>query len=282
MGEATTLREQVLRMGEAVIDRIAALAPDLLGALLLLLAGWLLASLLRALSHRVLQWSDRAIERLLGPGRAARLRVARSAAPIGAVVFWAVMLFFAATAAQLLGFDGFTAWLARMLDRLPALLAGLLIIGGGWLLSRFAADLVHESGVLPPAQRGVAARGVQVAILTGAVLVGADQMGARVTFLAIFVGAVAVAVAGGAVVAISLGARQHVANLIGAQQLRQSFMPGQTIRVGEIEGRILEINAHGALLESEQGRVSVPGHLFSVQPVVLLTAARAEAGGGEH
>lgn len=277
MGEATTLREQVLQMGEVVINRIASLAPNLLGALLLLLVGWLLAKLLRSLSHRLLQWSDSALERLLGPGRAARLRVGRSAGLLGSVVFWAVMLFFVATATQLLGLDTFTAWIARMLDHLPSLLAGALIIGGGYLLSRFVADLVHEAGGLPKAQRGVAARAAQITILAGAVLVGADQMGVKVTFLAIFVGAVAVAVAGGAVIAISLGARQHVANLIGAQQLRQNFAPGETIRIGEIEGRILEINSQGVLLESEQGRVSVPGHLFSAQPVVLLAAVRTEA-----
>lgn len=281
MSEATALREQVLQMGAAVTDRIAALAPSLLGALALLLVGWLLAKLLRALSHRLLQWSDSTLERLLGPGRAARLRVGRSAGLLGAIVFWAVMLFFVATATQLLGLDAFTAWIARMLDHLPTLLAGVLIIGGGYLLSRFVADMVHEASGLPVAQRGVAARAAQVTILTGAVLVGADQMGVKVTFLAIFVGAVAVAVAGGAVIAISLGARQHVANLIGAQQLRQSYAPGQAIRVGTIEGRILEINGQGALLESELGRVSVPGHLFSVQPVVLL-AARAEADADEH
>ena len=71
------------------------------GALMLLLFGWVLAKLLRALSHRLLQWSDSALERLLGPGRAARLRVGRSAGLLGAVVFWAVMLFFVATATQL-------------------------------------------------------------------------------------------------------------------------------------------------------------------------------------
>ena len=281
MGEATTLREQVLQMGGVVMDRITTLAPNLLGALLLLLVGWVLAKLLRALSHRLLQWSDSALERLLGSGRAARLRVGRSAGLLGAVVFWAVMLFFVATATQLLGLATFTAWLARMLDHLPSLLAGVLIIGGGYLLSRFVADLVNEAGALPMAQRGVAARAAQITILAGAALVGADQMGVKVTFLAIFVGAVAVAVAGGAVIAISLGARQHVANLIGAQHLRQNFAPGQAIRIGEIEGRILEINSQGVLLESEQGRVSVPGHLFSAQPVVLL-AARSEADGDER
>ncbi len=270
MNEALTLKDQVLQMGQTVVERAVTLAPSLLGALLLLLVGWILARLLRAFSHRLLQWADSALERLLGPGRAARIRLGRSAGFLGGVVFWAVMLFFIATATQLLGLDAFTAWIARLLDHLPTLLAGVLIIAGGYLLSRFVAELVLDASALPMAQRVVAGRAAQVAILAGALLVGADQMGVKVTFLAIFVGAIAAAVAGGAVIAISLGARQHVANLIGAQQARRQFATGQLIRVGEIEGRILEIDDQGALLEADKGRVNVPGHLFSLHPVVLL------------
>lgn len=92
------------------------------------------------------------------------------------------MLFFIATATQLLGLDAFTAWIARLLDHLPTLLAGVLIIAGGYLLSRFAAELVLDASALPMAQRVVAGRSVQVAILAGALLVGADQMGVRSPF----------------------------------------------------------------------------------------------------
>ena len=73
-----------------------------------------------------------------------------------------------------------------------------------------------------------------------AVLVGADQIGIRVTFLAIFVGIAAGAVAGGVIIAISLGARIHVANMIGAQEVADHEL-GQRIRVAGFEGRILEL-----------------------------------------
>jgi hypothetical protein len=92
----------------------------------------------------------------------------------------------------------------------------------------------------------------------------------RVTFLAIFVGIAAGALAGGVVFAVSLGARTHVANLIGAQRLRQDYLPGQRIRVAGFEGRILELTAQSVVIETGEGRVSLPGRLFSEQPVVLL------------
>jgi RNase P/RNase MRP subunit p29 len=73
------------------------------------------------------------------------------------------------------------------------------------------------------------------------------------------------------VIAISLGARLHVANLIGVQNMRRRFDLGQHVRVAGFEGRILEFASQAVVLETEDGRVSVPGRVFSEQPVTLLT-----------
>lgn len=274
-----SLSERLILMGETIVDRVAHFVPNVIGAVLLLLVGWIVAKLLRAISHRLLLLLDKGVEKLLGPARAARVRLARSADLLGTIVFWAVLLFFVTGAANVLGLETFSLWLARLLEHLPTVIAGLLIVVAGYLLSRFVADLILSAAVrLAPPQRAIVARTAQVSILIGALLVGADQIGIKVTFLAIFAAAIAAAVAGGAVVAISIGARTHVANLIGAQRLRQTFEIGSQVRVAGFEGRILEINGHGALLETDDGRVSLPGHLFSEQPVVLLTTSEAPRG----
>jgi len=51
---------------------------------------------------------------------------------------------------------------------------------------------------------------------------------------------------------------------------------GQRIRVAGHEGRILELTPHSVVLETEDGRVSVPGRVFSEEAVVLV--ARGGAG----
>ncbi len=277
MENSPDIGSRLLQLADRLLDQALLYAPKLLGSVALLLAGWILAKVLRAISHRLLQWLDRLLEKLLGEGRAARLRVGRSGAVLGNIVFWAVMLFFVTAATQVLGLDTFASWLTSVLEHLPTLVAGLLIVGAGYLLSRFVGDLILGASRLPHAQSAVAARTAQVAILTGAVLVGADQIGIRVTFLAIFVGAIAAALAGGAILAISTGARQHIANQIGARQIRQSLDVGQTIRIGGYEGRILEISARSVLLESGEGRVSLPGHMFSELPFVVLAGHPEES-----
>jgi len=124
---------------------------------------------------------------------------------------------------------------------------------------------------LPPAQREVLARVAQGSVLVAAILVGAEQIGIRITFLAIIAAAVFLAVAGGAAIAVSLGARSYVANLVGAHYLRQAFEVGQRLRVAGHEGRVLELNATGMILETEDGRVTLPGKLYHDEPIVLLT-----------
>jgi hypothetical protein len=269
--QGASLGEQIAQIGTLIVERTVQHAPSVLGAVLLLLAGWVVASILRALTGRVLALLDRLLARVVGPRWSERVRMSRSAGILGTLVFWAVVLFFATAASSVLGLQTFTQWLARVLDYLPALLAGLMVIVVGLVLARITGDLIRDAGgPLAPEQRRLAARAAQVSIVVAAVLVAADQIGVRVTFLAIFVGIAAGTIAGGIVLAVSLGARTHVANLIGAQRLRRDYLPGQRIRVAGFEGRILELTEQSVVIETSDGRVSLPGRIFSEEPVVLL------------
>lgn len=257
-----------------LVDRLTAYLPSVVAATLLLLVGWLLARLLKLLAVRAVLLIDTVLPRLGLPASVSRVRAGRSATVVGAIVFWAVLLAFAAAATQVLGLQAFTDWLARLVDYLPTLVVGVLIIAVGWVLSAFAAELVQATALrLEPGQRRLLARVVRVSILAAAILIGADQLGVRITFLAIFVGAVALTVGGGVALAVGLGAREHVANLVAAQHLRQAYSVGQVLRVGEHEGRLLEVTATGFVLESAEGRTVLPARMLATQPVTVMSKA---------
>jgi hypothetical protein len=61
--------ESVTGAASALLERLAAHLPSLLGAILLLAAGWLLARLLRVLAVRGMQLAETLIERMAGPSR---------------------------------------------------------------------------------------------------------------------------------------------------------------------------------------------------------------------
>jgi len=252
-------------------ERAGQYLPSILGAFLLLLIGWVVARVLRSLAMRSAVVIDRLLARMTSSGATERAKLPQSSARVlGSLVFWLVLLFFITAATQVLGLSAFTAWLAGVVNYVPTLFSGGLIIGAGFLLSRLARDLVvATSSVGGTRQRELLGRTVQAIILVTALLVGADQIGIKVTFLVIIA-----AIAGGTVVvsvalAMSLGARSYVANLIGGHHMRHSFSVGQTVRMAGYEGRILDLTPVSVVLETEEGRVTVPARIFGEEAIVL-------------
>lgn len=274
MKEMRNLGDTLAAAAAAIFDRVVDYLPSVFGAVLLLIVGWALARLLRALTMRAVLLLDKFFSRISTPAGLERLRIGRASVVLGTIVFWVVVLFFITAATQVLGLQAFTNWLARLVDYLPTLAAGLLIVGGGYLLSRFVSDLVHAAGTrLAFSQRVALARVVQTVILVGAILVGADQVGIKITFLAIFASAAAATVVGGVAIAVGFGAREYVANLIGAHHLKQAFPVGQVIRVGSHQGRVLEVTPTVIILETAEGRVTLPGAVYNQEPITVIARA---------
>lgn len=275
MGYVTTVREAVTALASSVLDRAVEQIPAVLGALVLLLLGWILGRVLSAAMVRLLLLMEALGSRIVS-AQSGQLRLARATGPLGTIVFWVTLLFFITAATRVLGLDTFAVWLGRLLDYVPTLLTGALIVAAGWLLSRFVGDVtVATTGRLDVPSRQLLGRIAQITILMIAILVGADQVGIRITVLVVLVAAVAGTVVGGITVAISLGARSYVANLIGAHGLRQAFEVGQRIRVAGFEGRVLDVSATTVVLETVDGRVTLPGQLYDNEPIVLLEAERS-------
>ncbi|HQU16936.1 MAG: hypothetical protein B7Z66_06485 [Chromatiales bacterium 21-64-14] len=259
-------------------ERLVHFMPNLLGALALLLAGWITARLLRSVTIRLAHLLDGVLARFSRARDVPRAKVSPASTRIlGSIVFWVVMLFFVTAATQVLGLDAFSTWLNRVVIYLPTLIAGALIVIAGLLVSSLARDLVLAAPVLTtPGQRGALARMVQLAILAAALLIGAEQIGLDVTFLVILATVVTATLLGGVALAVSLGARTLVSNLIGAQYLRQSYRVGQTVRIGAYQGTILDLTATSVVLETPEGRVTLPAKVFNEEPTLLLIGRGAD------
>ena len=270
MDKASNLGASLASAAAALIDRVIDYLPSVFGAIALLIIGWALARLLRALTMRAVMLLDKIFSRMGAPGTE-RLRMGRASVVLGTIVFWVIILFFVTAATQVLGLAPFTRWLGQLVEYLPTLAAGVLILAAGYVLGRIAADLVRATVTrLPPAQRSILARTAQIVIVVGSALVGAEQIGIKVTFLVVFIAAVAAAVVGGVALSVGMGARDYISNLIGAHYLRQTFPAGQIVRVGEFEGRVIEVNATALILETVNGRVSVPGRVYNEQAITVI------------
>lgn len=248
--------------------------PGLLAAILLILIGYLAARLLRGAAVQALRSVDTLVHRVYQRyGLDTPARALASARVLGEIVFWVVMLFFLTAAIHLLGIDTFTQWMNRLVSYLPTLVVGALIILTGILLSNLARDLVVAATPVAPGSRRLLGRAVQIAILLLAVVIGAGQIGINTTFLIVIASVLLATLLGGLALAMSLGARSYVANLIGTRYLREAYRVGQRIRIGEHEGVILDFMPTGVMLETVAGRTLLPGKLFQDLPSVLVVEA---------
>jgi hypothetical protein len=250
--------------------------PTLLGALALLLVGWLLAIVLRRLSIRLSRRIDGLARRSIADGPLNRLGLQRPLSEIvGGFVFWVVFLFFVAGATEALGLAVLSTWLSGVAFFLPRIVAAALVLGAGILIANFARDAVRAGSATANVAYGEAlAQVVRTVLLAVAALIAVNELGIDVTLLTVTLGVVLGATLGGVALAFGLGARTAVSNIIGSHYLRQVIRVGQTVRLGAVEGEVIAITPTALVLKTADGRAIVPAKAFS-EAVATLSGTGA-------
>lgn len=249
----------------------------LLGAAALLILGWILALLLRAVVSRLFGAIGRMLpERLLRQSMPRPGLTREVSDVIGLVVFWAVILFFLAAAADVLGLPVLGASVAGLVALVPRLIGAALIALAGLLIGNLARDAASAAATAAGSPFALAiGQIVRVAILVAATLIAVAELGIDITLLTAILSVTLLAVLGAFALAFGLGAREAVGNIIGAHYARQTFTIGQRVRVAEVEGTIAAINATVVVLQSSDGQVVIPAKLFSESMAVVVSPGGA-------
>jgi len=103
-----------------------------------------------------------------------------------------------------------------------------------------------------------------------AATVAIDQLGIEITFLVVVAAIVLGATLGAVGLAFGLGARESVSNLLACHYLAKWYRVGHVVRVGEHEGRIVEILPSAVVLQTGDGRLYLPARQFADQPSLLV------------
>ena len=255
----------------AMLDSLVANLPNLVAGGVFLLLGWLVARTVRGLVHRFGNGINTLLERLLRRGNLSQVRLSHSALrAVGTVAYWVVVIYFAAAAARIARLDGVASWLDSIVRYVPSMLAGGLIIVAGYVISTLVRDIVASSMASEGAsQARAAATAAQGATFLIAVVIGVEQIGIEVTFLIIIISTILGGMFLSLAVAFGLGARVLVSNLIAANELKRHYRPGQSVRVGTVDGEILELTSTAIIVETSEGRVNVPAKVFHERSTVL-------------
>lgn len=201
---------------QETIASIVAFLPRLIGAVIILLIGWILG---RAVAGVVTKITDKVeldravmdtpLGRMLG---GTERSVSNS---FGALAKWFVYALAILAAANALAISLLSQWISRAVSYLPAFIAGLLVIVLGFIVADFIGDAIERTREsTSTTYTSWFATGVRMFLYFTAIVIGLDTMGIDVNILYVFARAlswgIAAAIAIGVGVALGWGGKDYV------------------------------------------------------------------------
>jgi small-conductance mechanosensitive channel len=260
-------------------NQLGGFLPRLGGALLLLVIGLLVARIARAILARVLRRAgvDELAEKTRTSDVLARAGLGRSLAAViaGAVrLVLSVVVIFAAL--SLLGLQFLSESLNHGVLFLPKLLIAGALLLTGVVLGGFARErvdrLAHQMDF--PISSGAIAQVIVVSVFA---ITAAAQIAISTLVLLILVGVVLAGAVSTLAIAFGLGGRELARAVTAGRYVRGAYTLGQNISIGDVRGRITQLESASTLLRGEDGtHIRVPNHLLLESIVTVHSDGPAE------
>jgi small-conductance mechanosensitive channel len=199
-------------------EKIISLLPTLVGALVILLLGWLLAKILKAALIKLLvavrfeKFGERyGLSKFLSRGD-----IKHSLADIlGTLFFWIIFLFFIYIAADVLKLSLIKDLINRIISFIPNLIAAVLIIIIGVFLSSFFKGVVKvTASSYDLAHRELLGKIVQYLIIFFTLAIALEQLGVATQILVNSVLIIIGAIAFGLALAFGLGSKDVAGKIV--------------------------------------------------------------------
>ncbi|MBX6466245.1 mechanosensitive ion channel family protein [Pseudomonas syringae group genomosp. 3] len=265
--------QSLLAAMTALWTKVANFIPNLFGALVVVLLGFVVAKLLDALLSKLL--AKLGLDRLVGGtgltkiiGRAG-VKVPISTL-IGKIVYWFVLLIFLVSAAESLGLQRVSATLDMLALYLPKVFGAALVLLVGVLLAQLVNGLVRGAaegvGIDYSAGLGRIAQGLVIII---SISVAISQLEVKTDLLNHVIVIALITVGLTVALALGLGSREIAGQIIAGIYVRELFQVGQQVQVGDTEGQIEEIGTVKTTLLTDEGELVSFSNLILLEQRVI-------------
>lgn len=277
MDTITTWKELTLNsLNEMGLSIMKAL-PNILGALVVLLLGWLVIKLVILVLRRVLKFAR--IERLTELVNEKKIFgkskiTFNISSVILAFVKWILFLVFLIVAADIMNWHIVSEEIGNLLRYLPQLFSGLALFLIGIYVANFVRIALYGFFETFELRGKKAISGLVFYIIAIIVtLTALNQVGVDTTIitnnLSIILGAMLAAIA----IAFGLGSREVISDLLRSFYTRKNLAIGDHIRILGVEGEIEAIDNISLVLRSSEGKIILPIKEVVENKVEVLSAA---------
>ena len=259
-----------------VWGKFAGILPNIFAAIVLLIIGHFLGKLIAKVVAKLLQklGLDKLSE-TAGIGDAAS-KVGFDTTPsniLSKIIYWLIFLTFIISAADTLGLDRVSSTIDNFVLYLPKVVGAFLVAIIGLFVAGFVRTAIETAlgSMNLGYERAVGGLiyGVIVVVVIslaiGQLEIETDLLN-QVVAIFLFAGAAAIALS------LGLGTRDVAGSVVAGVYVRELFQPGNRIKIGDIEGEVIEVGSTSVLVEKEDGkRVSIPNRRMLDEQVEILS-----------
>lgn len=265
---------------EETLGTVFTWLPNLLGALFLLLVGWLVARLVQFIIGGLLRRLrlDALAERVGISSVLSNAGLDASAARLLArLAYWLILFVFVLAAAESVGLIGISEMLNRLVGYLPNVLAGALILLLGSLIAQVVGDalggMTTQAGVAAGSALGQVVRYV---LLGFTIILALGQLGIQTDLLTIAASALVIATSLALALAFGFGSRDLARNIMAGYHAKEAFKEGQQLNVRNHSGQLVSIGTVKSVIKTADGMVSLPNSVLTEEEVTVLKSGEIE------
>ena len=247
---------------KGVIQEMTAFLPNLIAALVMLVAGWVTAKIAEKVVSRLLRTlrTNEATERMGMTGLFRQLGTQRSPVEfISRTIFWVFIAVFVVSTLEALKLVYVSQLAGRLVGYTPNVIGAALIVLVGLALARLFASSVGNSARNAGLEYATGLSAFVRYFLSLIVILAAlAQVGVRTDILTNVVTVLIVSLGLALALALGLGSRAVVANILAGAFVREHLSVGSEIQVQGLKGKVVAVRSVGTSIESDGRRITIP------------------------
>ena len=265
---------------EETLGAVVMWLPNLVGALVLLVIGWLVARFVQFLIGSLLR-------RLKLDVLTERVGISRTLSNAGMdssvsnlmarLAYWLILFVFVLAAAESLGLIGIVETLNQLVGYLPNVIAAAIILLLGSLIAQVIGDALREMAIRADIAAGpLLGQVVRYTLLTFTIILALAQLGIQTDLLIIAVSSLLIATSLALALAFGIGSRDLARNIMAGFHAKESFKEGQELDIRGHSGKLISVGTVKSLIKTDKGMVSLPNSALMEEEVTVLNSGKTE------
>lgn len=250
--------ESLKSFGEQIMGAI----PGIIGAIFLIILGWLIARLIGRLVVKLMNAVkfDRVFDSLNSKEFLKNLKITVGPSVIvGKFIFWVIFLLFIVTATETLGWTVVAKEITNLIRFIPNLFIGIIIFIIGLYIANFIKSLINTSfsslGISSGKIISEIAFYIIMVIIT---LTALRQTGINTHFIDNNITIIIGILIGAFAISFAISSKDVLQNILAGYYSKNNFHVGQKIRIGDIVGEIVKIDSIHLVLKNNSEKMVFP------------------------